>query len=129
MRLKKMQEIEVDNVAKIQAAKDVLKEIKGKIATLAQIAKYEEIQSLRTALANQISASVGNHKVWGDIAGAIRAATPSIPMSLNQVRLPTPTAPFAEKTEVSFKSLSASTPLDLSIIERHSGDHLSEDEP
>jgi hypothetical protein len=112
----------------VQAAKDSSKEIEGEIAILAQVAKDGKIQSLRDALADQSSASADVLKVRGDIVGALRAAVPSTSVSSNQAMFSFPPAPFVGETELSFESMPASTPLDLSAIEKNSGDHLSEDE-
>jgi hypothetical protein len=128
-RLRNIQEIEVDSITKVRAAKDSSKEIEGETAILAQVAKDEQIQSLRDALANQSSASADMLKVRGEIVGALRAAVPSTSVSSNQAMFPAPLVPFAEKTEVSFESMPTSTPLDLGAIDKNSGDYLSEDEP
>jgi hypothetical protein len=112
----------------VQAAKDSSKEIEGETAILAQVAKNENIQSLRDALADQSSASADMLKVRGDTVGALRTAVPSTSVSSNQAMFPRPPVPFAEKTEVSFESMPTSTPFDLSAIEKNSGDHVSEDE-
>jgi hypothetical protein len=128
MKLKQMQDIEVDIVAKIQAAKVALAEIEDESAVLAKAARNDEILRLHCALASQMCASVEMLKVRGDIVEAIRDVQP-LPLVLSHpAMISPPVTPFVAKYEASFKSLPASTTLELSAIGGNSGDHLSDEE-
>jgi hypothetical protein len=128
MKLKKMQDIEVDNITKMQAAKDALTEIEGETVVIARAAQNDEIQRLHCALASQMSASVEILKVRDDIVGAIRDAQPPPWVSSHPAMISPPATPCTAKNEVSFESMPASATLELSAIEKGSGDHFSDDE-
>jgi hypothetical protein len=128
MKLTKMQDIEVDNITKIQAAKDAWTEIEGETAIIDRVARNNEIRRLHCALASQMSASVEILKVQDAIVGAIRDARPPPWSSSHPATISPFATPFTAKNEVSFRSMAASATLELSAIEKDSGEHLSDEE-
>jgi hypothetical protein len=128
MKLKKLQDVLVDNITKIQAAKDALTEIEGETVVVARAARNDEIRRFHCALASQMSASVGILNARDDIVGEIRDAQPPPWASSHPAMIPPLAIPFTAKNEVSFRSMPASTTLELSAIGGDRGDDLSDKE-